>query len=187
MVITNKGDSVHKILFDNSGSMSELGKEQLLINALRFSRQYIELNNVTEFVSYHQIGEKIDEIKIENNKDIVILPPGGRCSGKVISEWILPQENTPILWLTDGYNSFSEEEIFNLSKKANITVVALGCDAGIEQLERFSSPIFMTHNLDAALTLFFFPPTECSFLPKTVTALDIVEELATDESDADEW
>jgi len=181
---------VYKILFDNSGSMSELGKEQLLINTLRFSRQYIELNNIFETVSYYQLSETIDEIKFENNKDIMISIPSGRTSEKAISEWFILHDNNPVLWITDGYTSFSEEQIFNLCKNSNIIVVALGCDADIGQLKRFKSTIFFVHNLEAALVDFFMPKSDHSILSTMVAescSLDSLDSFDFDESDGDEW
>jgi hypothetical protein len=183
----SRGRVVHKILFDNSGSMSELGKEQLLINTLRFSRQYIEFNNILEAVSYHQLSETIDEIKLENNKDIVISIPSGRASGNVISEWFISHDNIHVLWITDGYTHFSEEQIFNLCKNSNIIIVALGCDADTGLLKRFKSKIFFVHNLEAALAQFFMPRSDISILAATVAESCTLDTFGIDESDDDEW
>jgi len=167
--------------------MSELGKEQLLINTLRFSRQYIELNNIQEAVSYYQLSETIDEIKLENNKDIVISIPSGRASEKVISEWFISHDNIPVLWITDGYTCFSEEQIFNLCKNSNIIIVALGCDADTGQLKRFKSQMFFVHNLETALTQFFMPKPEHSILPTMIAESCTLDSFGIDESDDDEW
>jgi len=174
---------MHKILFDNSGSMSELGKEQLLINTLRFCRQYIELNNIKESVEYYQASNDIEHIQFEKNNDIVISEPTGQASGKVISDWLKSNSNNFILWITDGYTNFSEELLLNLCKKSNLIIVALGCDADIDQLKRFQSSLFLVDNLDAALDQFFMPISNVAVLPK------VVEEAATEDafSDDDEW
>lgn len=177
---------MHKILFDNSGSMSELGKSQLLINTLRFSRQYIEFNNILERVSYNQLRDTINEIKFENNKDIDISLPCGRATGNVISEWVISHNNSPVLWITDGYTSFSEEQIFNICNNSNIIILALGCDADIGELKRFESKIFFVHNLEAALDQFFMPKLEHFILPTTAAESRILDSFGVDEDD-DEW
>ncbi len=178
---------MYKILFDNSGSMSELGKEQLLINTLRFSRQYTEFNNTSQAVSYYQLNASIDEIKLEHNKDIVLSNPGGRASGEVVSEWFMSNENMPVLWITDGYTQFSEQQIFTLSDKKNIIILALGCDADTEQLKRFKSPIFFVHNIEAALAQFFVAKSNHSMLPTTVTESGDLDSFVIEESGDDEW
>jgi hypothetical protein len=181
-----KAAPMHKILFDNSGSMSELGKEQLLTNTLRFCRQYIELNNIKELVEYYQANNGIEHIKFEKNKDVVISTPTGRVSGNVISDWLQSNNNNFILWITDGYTNFSEELLLNLGKKSNLVIVALGCDADINQLKRFQSSLFLVDNLDAALEKFFIPISNMSVLPKVVEEAAI-ENVFSDDGSDDEW
>lgn len=181
-----KAAPMHKILFDNSGSMSELGKEQLLINTLRFCRQFIELNNIKEPVEYYQASNSIDQIQFEENNDIVILPPTGRTSGEVISDWLQSNKNNFIFWITDGYTNFSEELLLNLGKKSSLVIVALGCDADINQLKRFQSSLFLVDNLDAALEKFFTPISNMSVLPKVVEEA-ATENVFSDDDNDDEW
>lgn len=181
-----KAAPMHKILFDNSGSMSELGKEQLLINALRFARQYIEFNNAQYEVEYYQTSNAIDQIQFEKDNDIVISPPAGQVSGKVMSDWLKSNSKNFILWITDGYTNFSEELLLNLCKKSNLIIVALGCDADIEQLKRFQSSLFLMDNLDAALEQFFMTISNVAVLPKVVEEA-VTENAFSDDDNDDEW
>jgi len=178
---------MHKILFDNSGSMSELGKEALLINTLRFSRQYTEFNNVQETVEYYQASHRIDEIKIENNKDILISEPKGKCSDELLSNWLLSQGEASILWITDGYVNFSEADIFKLSSCPNISIVALGCDADIDQLKRLKTGLYTVENIETALAQFFTPQVAHFILPKKVADITVADSSWEDQSDDDEW
>ena len=175
---------MHKILFDNSGSMSELGKEQLLANTLRFCRQYIELNNIKEPIEYYQASNDIEHIQFENNNDIVISEPAGQVSGKVISDWLKSNCSNFILWITDGYINFNEELLLNVSKKSNLIIVALGCDADIDQLKRFQSSLFLADNLEAALDQLFMPISSLTVLPKVVEEATVKNTFS---DDVDEW
>jgi len=178
---------VHKVIFDNSGSMSELGKSQLLINTLRFSRQYIELNDISKEVSYYLCSGNIDEVKLESNKDIIIPSPNGSSCGAVISGWFLSNHNSQLLWFTDGYTTFTEEQIFSLKNNTNLIIVALGCDADLGQLKRFSCPVFSISNINAALMSFFEPTHNHNILPTTVEDSEPLDSFGIDDGDDDEW
>lgn len=183
MLRVSKDSRVHKIIFDNSGSISGAGKDQLLLNTLRFCRQYQELNNIKEDVYYYQLKDLISEIKIETNIDIVIEPASGKINESELTQWIMKDRDIDFLWITDGYFDFSKEDQLSLSKCENITLVALGCDADIDSIESLRNNNFKIYDIGMALDLFFMKKNINNNFPLIVDE-NIFSDV--DESD-DEW
>lgn len=170
-------------IIDSSGSMAEYGKPMLLVNLLRYIRQFT--SETDKSANYFCWREDIVEINWLAGTDIELPALKGSNHLDSLCDWIEANPEAMILVLTDGYFNLDASQRRQLSQLDNLYLVAVGGDADFEQLRRVSDYSFRAEQLDRALQTIYRPKVV------TLAPLNQVELLKLNDNngmeDDDEW
>lgn len=136
-------------IIDCSGSMAEYGKPMLLVNLLRYTRQFSELRNIN--TCYFRWQKELAEVHWPVDADIDLPNAEGSSDISALCRWGEENSDVTLLVLTDGYFGLNTEQRQRLSQLENLYLVGVGGDADLVQLNTLSNYSFRAEQLDHAL------------------------------------
>ncbi|WP_246782270.1 hypothetical protein [Wohlfahrtiimonas chitiniclastica] len=171
-------------IIDCSGSMSEYGKQMLLVNLLRYIRQFTEQHNkdISYFIWQKQISEIIwsDEVDVE----LPILLGSGDTTA--LCNWSEEHPDVNLLVLTDGAFKLTKQQRHQLGQLDNLYLIGVGGDADVPQLKTLSDYCYCAEQLDYALHAMWKTRSAISTPPLTkVDLAKVVGQISKEEDD--EW
>lgn len=163
--------------------MAEYGKPMLLVNLLRYIRQFT--SKADKSVKYFCWREDIVEINWLAGADIKLPALKGTSHLASLCDWAEAKPEVKLLVLTDGYFKLSASQRSVISQLDNLYLVGVGGDADLKQLRRVSDYSFCAEQLDHALQTIYRPKVV------TLAPLNQVELLKMNDNngmeDDDEW
>lgn len=165
--------------------MAEYGKPMLLVNLLRYIRQYT--SEADKSARYFCWQEGIVEINWLAGTDIELPALEGTSHLASLGDWVEKNPDAMLLVLTDGYfklNASQRSQLSQLSQLDNLYLVAVGGDADLEQLRRVSNYSFRAEELDRALQTIYRPEV-VTIAPSS--QVELLEVSVQSEVEEDEW
>lgn len=135
--------------------MAEYGKPMLLVNLLRYIRQFT--SEADKSVRYFCWQEGIKEINWPAGVDVKLPALKGTSHFASLCDWAKANPEVKLLVLTDGYFKLSASQRSLISQLDNLYLVGVGGDADLEQLRRVSDYSFRAEELDRALQTIYRP------------------------------
>lgn len=168
-------------IIDCSGSMAEYGKPMLLVNLLRYIRQFTE--QYSKSTSYYSWKKVIAEMNWSAQIDVELPTAEGSSDIAALCSWTEANPGVTYLVLTDGYFKLTDQQRYRLNQLENLYVVGVGGDADLAQLNTLSQNSYRAEQLDHVLHTIWRPKT-ATVGPTNRVELAVV--FVEDESD-DEW
>ena len=170
-------------IIDCSGSMAEYGKPMLLVNLLRYIRQFTAQGSKS--MRYFSWREDIAEVNWFANADIELPAADGGSDIAALCSWGEANSDATILVLTDGYFSLNTEQRHKLSLLNKLYLVGVGGDANLAQLNTLSNHSFRAEQLDHALNTIYRPK---AVVVGPMSRVDLaVCVIGKESDDDDEW
>lgn len=142
-------------IIDCSGSMSEYGKPMLLVNLLRYIRQFTALHGKsTRYLSWR---EDIAEIFWLAEADVELPAAEGGSDITALCGWAEANSEATFLVLTDGYFKLNTEQRQLISQVDNLYLIGVGGDADLAQLNTLSNHSYRAEQLDHILHTIWRP------------------------------
>jgi len=135
--------------------MTEYGKSMLLVNLLRYIRQFTQ--DQSENVSYFSWQEGITEIGWATEVDVELPIAKDGSDIAALCNWSEANSEATLLVLTDGYFKLNVQQRHQLSQFDNLYLVSVGGDADLVQLNTLSNHSFRAEELDRALHTIYRP------------------------------
>ena len=170
-------------IIDCSGSMAEYGKPMLLVNLLRYIRQFTTQHSQSTY--YFSWREGIAEINWSAKADVELPVTEGASDIAALCSWGEANPEVILLVLTDGYFRLNAEQRHQLSQLDRLYLVGVGGDADLVQLNTLSNHSYRAEELDNVLHTICLP--EAVFVgpsSRVELAGDIIEKESEDD---DEW
>lgn len=170
-------------IIDCSGSMAEYGKPMLLVNLLRYIRQFTTQHS--QSTHYFSWREGIAEINWSAEADVELPVTEGASDIAALCSWGEANPEVILLVLTDGYFRLNAEQRHQLSQLDRLYLVGVGGDADLVQLNTLSNHSYRAEELDNVLHTICLP--EAVFVgpsSRVELAGDIIEKESEDD---DEW
>ncbi|MBE0470342.1 MAG: hypothetical protein IBX55_12655 [Methyloprofundus sp.] len=168
-------------IIDCSGSMAEYGKPMLLVNLLRYIRQFTKQHS--QSAHYFSWQKDIAEVNWPAEADVQLLTTEGSSDIAALCSWTEANPGVTYLVLTDGYFKLTDQQRYRLNQLENLYVVGVGGDADLAQLNTLSQNSYRAEQLDHVLHTIWRPKT-ATVGPTNRVELAVV--FVEDESD-DEW
>ncbi|MGO2734514.1 hypothetical protein [Psychrobacter sp.] len=168
-------------IIDCSGSMTEYGKSMLLVNLLRYIRQFTQ--EQSNNVHYFSWQEDITEINWAAEVDVELPIAKGGSDLTALCNWGEANPEVKLLVLTDGYFRLNTEQRHQLSQLNNLYLIGVGGDADVAQLNTLSNHSFCAEQVDHVLHT-IYRPKAVAVGPMSRVNLTVC--VAEKESD-DEW
>lgn len=163
--------------------MTEYGKSMLLVNLLRYIRQFTK--DQSENVSYFSWQEDITEIGWSTEVDVELPIAKDGSDIAVLCNWSEANSEATLLVLTDGYFELNAQQRHQLSQLNNLYLISVGGDADVAQLNTLSSHNFRAEQLDHALHTMYRPK---SVEVASLSRFDLTKTIIENESENDdEW
>lgn len=174
---------VHCIV-DCSGSMSEYGKPMLLVNLLRYIRQFVEQHS--QDVHYYIWQKQISEIIWPDEADVELPILLGSGDISALCHWSEERPDVNLLVLTDGAFKLTKQQRHQLGQLDNLYLIGVGGDADVPQLKTLSDYYYCAEQLDQALHAMWKTRSAISTPPLTkVDLAKVVGQISKEEDD--EW
>lgn len=170
-------------VIDCSGSMAEYGKPMLLVNLLRYIRQFTTQNG--QSARYFSWQEAIAEINWPAEADVELPTLVGSSDVAALCNWAEESSEIVLLVLTDGYFKLGAEQLHQLSQLDNLYLLGVGGDADLVQLNALSNHSYLAEQLDQVLHTIWRPKVSSSAPLGRVELAEVVVESESD--DEDEW
>ncbi|WP_217544473.1 hypothetical protein [Vibrio metschnikovii] len=168
-------------IIDCSGSMAEYGKPMLLVNLLRYIRQFTTQHSQSS--RYFSWQKHIAEMNWSAQIDVELPAAEGSSDIAALCNWTEANPGVTFLVLTDGYFKLTDQQRYQLTQLDNLYVVGVGGDADLAQLNTLSHNSSRAEQLGHVLHTIWRPKT-ATVGPANRVELAVV--LVEDESD-DEW
>ncbi|MEZ9368441.1 hypothetical protein AB4140_06385 [Shewanella sp. 10N.286.51.B2] len=170
-------------IIDCSGSMAEYGKPMLLVNLLRYIRQFTaQHSKSTRYLSWR---EDIAEIFWLAEVDVELPAAEGSSDIAALCSWAEANPQTLIMVLTDGYFELNTEQRQLVSLVDNLYFIGVGGDADLAQLNTLSNHSYGAEQLDHVLHTIWRPEIVAG---GPLNRVDLAGVIVENESkDDDEW
>lgn len=142
-------------IIDCSGSMAEYGKPMLLVNLLRYIRQFTA--QYSKSTSYFSWREGITEIFWSAEADVELSAAEGSSDIASLCSWCEVNSEATLLVLTDGYFKLNTEQRQLISEIGNLYFIGVGGDADLAQLSTLSNHSYRAEQLDHVLHTIWRP------------------------------
>lgn len=142
-------------IIDCSGSMAEYGKPMLLVNLLRYIRQFTAQHSKS--TSYFSWREGITEIFWSAEADVELSAAEGSSDIASLCSWCEVNSEATLLVLTDGYFKLNTEQRQLISEIGNLYFIGVGGDADLAQLSTLSNHSYRAEQLDHVLHTIWRP------------------------------
>lgn len=161
--------------------MAEYGKPMLLVNLLRYIRQFTTQHSQSS--RYFSWQKDIAEVNWPAEADVQLLTTEGSSDVAALCSCAEANPEATLLVLTDGYFRLNAEQRYQLTQLDNLYIVGVGGDADLVQLNTLSQHSYRAEQLDHVLHTIWRPKT-AAVGPTSRVELAVV--LVEDEPD-DEW
>lgn len=161
--------------------MTEYGKSMLMVNLLRYIRQFTKQHS--QSAHYFSWQKNIVEINWPAEVDVELPATEGSSDIAALCSWGEANPEAKLLMLTDGYFKLNAEQRHQLTQLDNLYIVGVGGDADLVQLNTLSQHSYRAEQLDHVLHTIWRPKT-VAVGPTSRVELAVV--LVEDEPD-DEW
>ena len=168
-------------IIDCSGSMVEYGKPMLLVNLVRYIRQFTEQHDTN--ICYFSWQENITQLHWSVGSDVELPSTGGEGNVDALCKWIERNPDVKFLLLTDGYFKLNAQQRFQLSQLDHLYLIGVGGDADLPQLNTLSKHCYCAEQLDQALHMILRSET-VSVIPSS--RVDLTSMISENTSN-DEW
>ena len=170
-------------IIDCSGSMAEYGKPMLLVNLLRYIRQFAAQHSKS--TSYFSWREGITEIFWSAEADVELPAAEGSSDIASLCNWCEVNSEATLLVLTDGYFKLNTEQRQLISQVDNVFFLGVGGDADLAQLNTLSNHSYRAEQLDHVLHTIWRPEI---LAVGPLNRVDLASVIVENESeDDDEW
>ncbi len=169
-------------IVDCSGSMAEYGKPMVLVNLLRYVRQFTTQHSQT--TRYFSWQKDIAEMNWSAQVDIQLTTTEGSSDIAALSSWAEANPEVTLLVLTDGYFKLSGQQRHQLTQLDNLYMIGVGGDADLVQLNTLSNHSYRVEQLDHVLHTIYRPGTASAAPTVRVDlAMSIVAEREAEDDD----
>lgn len=176
------------IVIDRSGSMAENGKPMLILNLVRFVRQYFSVNEAQFYVLQNQLRQ----VYVDYDLDIELPEIIGSTDMDSCIAFLIERKTEPTILLSDGFFELTESQK-RVFKQQNVVIVAVGADADLTGLGYLSLPVYPAQDIGVAIkhasnilnVQRIEPPLQRSDVQFSKSVLGIVHEQ--DEDEDDDW
>lgn len=170
-------------IIDCSGSMAEYGKPMLLVNLLRYIRQFTtEYSKSTQYFSWR---EDIAEVFWLAEVDVELPVAEGGSDIVALCDWTEVNPQAVLMVLTDGYFKLNIEQRQLISQVDNLFFIGAGGDADLAQLNTLSNHSYRAEHLDHVLHTIWRPEILADGPLKRVDLAGVIVENGSE--DDDEW
>lgn len=159
--------------------MAEYGKPMLMVNLLRYIRQFTNQHNIS--TSYFSWKVDISEINWSEEQDTELPNAGDSADIDAVCSLAKSYPDTTLMILSDGYFELDSEQRHLLTQLDNLYIVGVGGDANLVQLNTLSEHCYHAEQIDQALYIL------CRSKVATAPPLSRVSMKATLFDDEDEW
>lgn len=135
------------IVIDRSGSMVENGKPMLILNLVRFIRQYLGGDKAQFFV----INNQLSQVFVDSELDIELPEIAGSLEMDNGIAFLIERKTEPTILLSDGYFELTESQKRVFKQQQNVVVVAVGADADITGLDYLGLPVYPAQDIGVAI------------------------------------
>lgn len=170
-------------IIDYSGSMAEYGKPMLLVNLLRYIRQFTTQHSKS--TSYFSWREDITENFWTAEADVELPAAEGSSDIASLCCWSEVNSEATLLVLTDGYFKLNTEQRQLISQVDNLYFIGVGGDADFAQLNTLSNHSYRAEQLDHVLHSIWRPEILAVGPLKRVDLAGVIVENGSE--DDDEW
>ena len=129
--------------------MAEYGKPMLLVNLLRYIRQFTAQHSKS--TSYFSWREDITEIFWLAEADVELPIAEGSSDLAALCGWAEANPQAVLMVLTDGYFKLNTEQRQLISQFDNLFFIGVGGDADLAQLNTLSNHSYRAEQLDHVL------------------------------------
>ena len=134
------------IVIDRSGSMAENGKPMLILNLLRYIRQYLGVDKVQFYV----LNNQLSQVFVDPKLDLELPEITGAINMDSGIEFLNDRKTEPTILLSDGFFELTESQR-RVFKQQNVIVVAVGADADITGLDYLGLPVYLAQDIGVAI------------------------------------
>lgn len=171
-------------IIDCSGSMSEYGKQMLLVNLLRYIRQFAEQHS--QDIHYYIWQKQVSKIIWSDEVDVELPILLGSGDTTALCNWSEEHPDVNLLVLTDGALKLTKQHRYQLGQLDNLYLLGIGGDADMSQLKALSDYCYCAEQLDQALHTIWKTSSAISTPPLTkVDLAKVVGQISKEEDD--EW
>lgn len=135
------------VVIDRSGSMAENGKPMLILNLLRYIRQYIGISHLQFYV----LSNQLISVSIDSNLDLELPEILGSFEIEKCISFLLERKTEATIFLSDVFFEMtgSQKRVFKQQK--NLVIVAVGADAELSGLEHLNLPVYLAQDIALAI------------------------------------
>jgi len=170
-------------IIDCSGSMAEYGKPMLLVNLLRYIRQFTtQHSKSTRYLSWR---EDIAEVFWLAEADVELPVAKGGSDIAALCGWAEANPQAVLIVLTDAYFKLNTEQRQLISQIDNLYFIGVGGDADLAQLNTLSNFSYRAEQLDDVLHTIWRPEIVAGAPLKRVDLAGVIVENGSE--DDDEW
>ncbi|MBP8098950.1 MAG: hypothetical protein KAY26_00600 [Acinetobacter sp.] len=168
-------------IIDCSGSMVEYGKPMLLVNLVRYIRQFTEQHDTN--ICYFSWQENITQLHWSVGSDVELPSTSGEGNVDALCKWIERNPDVKFLLLTDGYFKLNAQQRFQLSQLDHLYLIGVGGDADLPHLNTLSNNCYRAEQLDQVLHMILRSEIVAMIPSRRVDLTHIIE----NESNDDDW
>lgn len=168
-------------IIDCSGSMVEYGKPMLLVNLVRYIRQFT--NYFHKDISYFSWQENIAQLHWPIENDVGLLGTKGEGNIEALCNWIDLNPDVKLMLLTDGYFKLSSQQRYQLGQLNHLYLIGVGGDADLPHLNTLSKNCYRAEQLDQVLHMILRSETVAMIPSRRVDLTRSIE----NESNDDDW
>lgn len=164
--------------------MSEYGKPMLLVNLLRYIRQFTaHYSKSTQYLCWR---EDIVEMNWSAEADVELPTTEGSSDIAALCSWTEANPEAILLVLTDGYFKLTAQQRHQLTQLDNLYMIGVGGDADLVQLNTLSNHSYRAEQLDHVLHMIWRPGI-ASAAPTVRVDLAVSIAVEREAEDDDEW
>ena len=175
------------IVIDRSGSMAENGKPMLILNLVRFFRQYFLSNDIKFYVLQNQLSQ----VPIDPALDITLPEIIGSIDMDSCIAFLIGRKTESTILLSDGFFELTESQKRVFKQQQNLIIVAVGADADLIELDYLGLPIYLAQDIRGAINHAkhlldvqqIFPPLQRKNVQFSESVVSVVHEQDED----DDW
>lgn len=168
-------------IIDCSGSMTEYGKPMLMVNLLRFIRQFAARQD--KKVHFFSWRTEIQLLNWSALEDVALAKSSGNSSVTALCSWCKNNPTAEIIVLTDGYFDLNKEQRSLLNQSSNLHFIAVGGDADISILKAITINSYPAEQIEFA---FFSIDQTKGFITPPVKRVDLLAAHQNNNLDEDD-
>ncbi len=162
--------------------MAEYGKPMLMVNLLRYIRQFTMQHNLS--ICYLNWKNDISEISWLTDDDVELSAPEGSVNIEAVCSWLHSHPEATCMILSDGYFALNAEQRSQLTNLDNLYLIGVGGDANLTLLNTLSEHSYQAEQIDQVLHEVNRPK---SAIVPPLNRVCMSATVLEDNGDDDEW